>query len=137
MRAIRTQADSKGDAVSAATALVFHNDDTNHRSRTRQEFKDETDTNWILKRFGIQGANRQVQYGHADFDLDLQQAHEAVNAAKIAHHRMPAHLRDKYPTYKSLLNAIESGELTSLEEVAPAPIPKEGSDAGDAAGGTG
>lgn len=124
-RAIRTQVDDKFDAYSDATALVFLKDDPKAKSRTRQEYKQESDTNYILSRFGVDVPQRRVVFGESDDQLDLQKAHEAVVSAKIAHHRMPKHLRDKYPHWKSLLNAVFSGELKSLDEVAPPPKPKE------------
>lgn len=82
-------------------------------STTRQEMKDEADINKMLSRFGV-GAfqQRQATYGMVDFDVDLQTALHAIQEAKKAYSRMPEGLKDRYPTWQSVLNAVEDGSLT-------------------------
>lgn len=114
--AIRSQADNKGDAISAATALEPGED-----VHTRQEFKDETDINNIMKRFGQTGmiATRQMEWGkEIDESIDLQQAIGAINQARAATFNVPPELKTKYPNWQTLLNAAESGEYAAdLQEL--------------------
>lgn len=92
------------------SALVFPVEE----DRARQEFGKDADINVMLKRFGISGfAPRGVaQWGQEiDYDLDLQQALDGVAAAQAAHRKMSAELRERFPTWQSLLNALVSGEF--------------------------
>lgn len=125
-KAVRTQEDDLGDIYSQQTAL----DMSGFPDRARQEFKDEADINILLRRFGVTVPQKQVTYGEANFDLDLQQAHAAVREAKEGFARLPEELRKKYPSWKSIFNAIQSGELKDLKsetvpepEKAPEPAP--------------
>lgn len=106
-KAIRTQADDLGDVVSLETGLT-----TQHLpDRARQEFRDEADINQLLNRYGV-GAPTQIPvYGETDFDLDLQQSYTAIRAAEQAWKRMPLTLRERYPTWQTLLTAVQSGQL--------------------------
>lgn len=109
-RATRTQVDEDQDLYSLETGLDF----AGTTDLARQEFKDEADLNILLKRFGVGGAmQRPLSWGQADYDLDLQRAIGAVEDAKRAHRAMPEELRKIYPTWRDMLNAIESGRLTS------------------------
>lgn len=79
---------------------------------TRQEFKADTDTHQILKKFGLGALTAKPIFGTTiDFDIDLQQAHQAVALAEHAHGQLPQQLRDKFPTWKAMLDAAENGEL--------------------------
>lgn len=69
-------------------------------SRAKQEFKEDSDINTILKRFGITGklpSNvRMPMYG--DFS-DVNSFHQAVNAIAAANESfsaMPAHVRSRF-----------------------------------------
>lgn len=89
------------------------------RDNTRQEFKDETDINVILKKFGLDKfANRQMTYGDYNFDLDLQTSLNAIKAAKRVHKKLSPDLQRKYPTMVDVIEAIENGQLREelLEE---------------------
>lgn len=78
----------------------------------RQEFKREADVNYILSRFGVGGIpQRQVSYGEADFDLDLQGAYIANDAAEKAFYYLSPSLREKYKSVAAMLDAMNSGEL--------------------------
>lgn len=107
-RAIRTQADGKGDLWSRATRIDCSGD----RDVARQEFKDEADINKLLSRYGVGPMpQRQTTYMEVDYSLDLQTALTAVDAAAAAHRDLPQTLRDRYPNWPSLLNALDRGEL--------------------------
>jgi len=87
--------------------------DTGADTPTRQEFKDEADTSIMLQKFGVlPGATSRplVWGGEEDFDMDLQTATEAVRALRHADMRVPPELKDKYPTWRHLLNGVETGE---------------------------
>lgn len=116
--AIRTQVDDLGDAYSDATAITF--DPT--EDKARQEFEQETDANRILARFGVEvPGQRPPFYGEGDYDLDLHSAMIATKEAQLMHGTLPANLREKYPTWQSLLNALSSGEL-KLDLTTNAPV---------------
>lgn len=78
---------------------------------TRQEFAEESNINNILSRY--MGAaipdpgngNREV-----DYNLDLQNAYQAINDAKALDENVPAELRKKYPTWITVLQAVETGQ---------------------------
>lgn len=116
---LRHQADEQQDEYSIGTALDF----TNAKDVTRQEFKDETDINRILGRFGLDTPVRTRPFsGDIDWDLDLQTALGAIQAAREMHARLPQHLKEKYPTYKEVLAAADDGTL-KLDLDTPPPAP--------------
>lgn len=106
--AIRGQADGKQKWWSDFTGMDF----TESPSVTRQEFRDETEINTLLARYGVGQAQRPLTFGEANYDLDLQQALMAIEEAKVAHYRLPDHLKTQYPTWREFLNAVETGQLT-------------------------
>lgn len=121
MKSIRTQTDDLQDKMSAESAITFDPRD----DRTRQEFKEDADINVILKRFGADSFNaRPAQYGIIDFDLDLQQAKHAINDTRLAWNRLPKHLKDRFPNWESLLEAVDAGAITSKDLEPPKPDDK-------------
>lgn len=118
MKAVRTQHDDLQKTYSDATAIDF----THSKDVTRQEFKDDADTSKILARFGISGVTQKpIVFGERDFDMDLQRSIELVKEATDAWHKMPAHAKDKYPTYIDMLRAADQGtlDLTPPKDEAP------------------
>lgn len=105
--AIRTQVDGLDEEYSIETAL----DCSDMPDTTRQEFKDETDVNKILGRYGVNAPMRPVQYGESNFDLDLQTALQAIYTAQDAVRNLPPDLAAKYPTWTSFMEAAYSGKL--------------------------
>lgn len=102
----RTQHDGMGDKYSAMTATDFTGTD----SLARQEFKDEADTNIMLTRFGVI-PQRPIQYGTTvDYQLDLQTALGVLAEVETATFNVPTELQVKYPDWRTLLNAVETGE---------------------------
>lgn len=105
---LRRHGDGLADIASKEAAISF--DPT--LDKTRQEFKDETDINVILKRFGIGAVpGHRPVYGEVDHTLDLQGAFEARDAAIRMHQRLPAELQDQFPTWREVIAAAENGEL--------------------------
>lgn len=122
--AIHTQIDSdeKRRAISTETGI----DCTDDPGITRQEMKNETDVNFILSRFGVNGLNqRPLVYGETDYTLDLQGAYFAIEAAQAAYSALPDEIKKKYRTWPDFLNAIERGEVKDLKPVEAAPISTE------------
>lgn len=121
---LRSQADDLFDIYSLEHSLdcaIEGNVDV-----ARQELKDETDINLMLKKFGVFAPSRSVaQWGiEIDYNMDLQQALEAVTAAKRAWGQMTPELKAAYPTWQSLLNGLDSGEFKlDLNEPPPPPPP--------------
>lgn len=95
------------DTRSAAAVVDF----TNAKDRARQEFKDDADINNVLKRFGVNAPQRQVQYKEIDYNLDLQTAIHARAEAEDAYKQLPENLRSRYKTVDQLLEAIRVGRL--------------------------
>lgn len=108
-RAIRSQADNQGDYWSELTSTI-----NTEESMVRPEFGKEADINYILQSHGVANATRAIKFGEEiDFTLDLQQAMMATDHAARAHKTIPVELQQKYPTYQSWLNAIDSGQYMS------------------------
>lgn len=105
--AIRTQIDDLAEEYSQATAI----DCSNLPDKTRQEFKDETDVNQILARFGVNTPMRQPIYGAVDYDMDLQQSLAAIKTAQQTADNLPKQLRDKYYHWEMLLEGMRSGQF--------------------------
>lgn len=81
--------------------------------RARQEFKDESDINVILRKANAGGFEpRPVQYGVQDFDWDLQGLYESQRIAAEAWQRLPEGLRARYKGWEELLPALERGDVT-------------------------
>lgn len=87
----------------------------------RQEFRAETDINTIMARFGVNAPIR-INTGPpvVDYTIDLQQALHAIHDARRAHRRLTPEMREKYPTWRELLNAIDRGEIM-VDELATRP----------------
>lgn len=94
-------------------------------SMTRQEFKKDADINEILRKFNVGDLSaRQATFGETDFTADLQQALESIRETEAAWHRLPQSLKDKYPTWGYVLEALHNGELNpdlSFKQDTPAP----------------
>lgn len=114
-KAVRRQSDNKQQEYSLLTRL----DTTNLPDMTRQEFKDDADINKLLHRFGANVPQKRVRYGEQDLDVDLQGAYAALADAKEAWREMPIKLREKYPTWTHMLEAIDAGTLNP-EDYRPA-----------------
>lgn len=111
---IRTKTDGRQQEYSRRTATHTPGPDL-----ARQEFRQTTDINFILSRHGAAGlraAQLGAQINEVNYDLDLQQALAAVAAARMAHRKMSKATKEKYPTWQSLLNAVEAGEFTMPKE---------------------
>lgn len=109
---VRAQGDLLNDEASEAAGLTTAADDDEFAAR--QEDKDETDINVMLRRFGVEGvvrSQRPATYGEVDYTIDLQSALHSVQEARTMFDRLPPELKKKYGTWQNVLNAAESGEL--------------------------
>lgn len=98
---------------SLESALPFDPKDPSAKDMTRQEHALEADINYLVDRYTPGAPMRQITYGEADFTMDLQQAFGAIALARHMHSRLPRELLEQYPTWQSLLNAVESGQFRS------------------------
>lgn len=105
-RAVRSQADNLGDIYSHNGALH-----TGEESDVRPELAHDADINTILTKFGIH--NEPVLHTHFDDSIDLQQAMNALKLAQAANLNVPPELAHKYPTWREVLNAAETGEYAT------------------------
>lgn len=116
-KAIRTQVDEKGDLYSRETAWK---DDSDEPSKVRPELAAETDINNIMARAGVNPLQgRQPIWGDNNDRLDLHSAYKAVQDAKEAHAQLPTHLREKYPTWAEIVQAVEAGTIASPDDLLP------------------
>lgn len=111
--AIKTQVMDKDTRLinSLASSKIFDETDPESRSVTRQEFALEADINYLVDRFTPGSPQRPYTYGETDYTMDLQGAFTAIQVARHMHSRLPPDLRKEYPTWQSLLNAVETGEF--------------------------
>lgn len=116
----RTQVDGLQEQYSDLTGIAC----TPEEDRTRQEFKQEADINDLLRRFGIGVPQKQTVFAEVDFQLDLQSAYQAVADVKEGWDRLPPHIKQKYPTWEAISDALTTGKLvnTGGELTEPAPV---------------
>lgn len=103
--AIRTQVDELNEQYSYLTAL----DCSNLPDMTRQEFKDESDVNKVLARYGVNTPMREPTYMSVDYNQDLQQALDAISTAQEAIRQLPDPLRAKYGSWDRLMTGLYDG----------------------------
>lgn len=124
--AIQFQSDdpSEVDARSKASAAVVPSG--SRVDMARQEFRADQDINAMLKKFGVMVPQLPLQFGDVDFSIDLQTALGAIHQAKQAWNKLPADIKADYPSWQSLLNAMERGEvnLRTGEPEAPETVPE-------------
>lgn len=89
----------------------------------RQEFAKETDTNYLMSRYGVEPLRGTPQYGEWDFTTDLQSAFIAVEEAQTAYRKLPPALREKFRSMEDLITAIENGTLVLKDGEPPAETP--------------
>lgn len=77
----------------------------------RQEFKREADVNHILRKHGGIPPGRPPQYGVVDYDVDLLMGLEAVGRTRAAWARIPDEIRQLYPDWGSVADALNAGKL--------------------------
>ena len=95
--------------------------DASKGDTARQEFKEESDINYMLSRFGITQPRGTPTYGEWDDSIDLQMALESVREAREGFNRLPKELRDKFPRMEDILRAVDNGSLVIKDEPAPEP----------------
>lgn len=123
---LRTQLEAMDPVVvekwSDETAIVCDPSE----DRARQEFKEESDVNVILRRFGAGGFEaRPVVYGVQDLDLDLQGVYMAAEAASAGWQRLPEAVRRRYPSWVELMAAVDAGEAVLADsDGVQVPAPK-------------
>lgn len=118
----QTDSDAKRRKISDDTSLSCE-EHPDGESVTRQEEALSTDINRIIARHdALATLTRASVFGEHDFSIDLQQALDATRKAQLMHDRIPQELRERYPTWQSLLTAIHEGRLT-LDMTKPDPEP--------------
>jgi len=91
---------------------ALHFDHT--KDRTRQEGKADADVYTILRKHGVnlpQHHARAGTSGAVDYDYNLQQGLQHVQAAKTAWANIPNDIRKKYPTWQLLETALHEGKV--------------------------
>lgn len=98
----------------------------------RQEFKDECDISYQMRRFGA-GMPFPPRYGVQDDTVDLLGAFEIMDRASEAFRALPPEVQRMYKSVGELWKAFEAGELV----VGEPPKPAAGAAGGSAAAGGG
>lgn len=93
-------------------------DGTENKDMARQEFKDESDINYMLSRFGVAPPRGAPTYGEWDDTIDLQTSIHAVEEAKYAYSKLPESLRNKFNSMEELLTAVQNGSLVIKDDEA-------------------
>lgn len=107
----RHQADMKQDEYSELSGLIF-GDSRESRDVTRQEYRDDVEVNLQLKRYGVHVPIRQGgEFTERDYTLDLQQAIYSTEQAHNTWLHLPREIRQKYPTWKHMLDGMANGHL--------------------------
>lgn len=73
----------------------------------RQEFKQEADVNFLIKKYG-QPVPAAYPTGDTDFDVDLMTAYQAVENARQGYQNLAPHLR-RSVTFDGFLQALATG----------------------------
>lgn len=107
---LRSQGDGLGDIAAQESGL-----DTGPENLARQDFRDDTDINTILRRHGIDGLNPNHRFAPIftdnDDSIDLQQVLDGQRLAQRAWEGLPESLRQLYPSIGAIYDAINRGEL--------------------------
>lgn len=111
------------DDVRAATGISC----TAEEDRARQEFKNECDVNWLLRKYGALPPSQTFPQGEVDFDLSLLDAKMALGDARKAYEAFPRVLREKL-SFEGFLTAVANGSFRM------APLPPKEAPAGSSAG---
>lgn len=92
---LRTEHNYDRDAATKEDAITFKDE-----SRTKQSFKEESDINEIVRRFGLTGqlpeGIRAPEYGDFEGIYDFHSAMNQVAAAREAFEAMPAEIRTRF-----------------------------------------
>lgn len=85
---------------------------TEDENRVRPEYADDLNIDVLMRRYGqMLPVAAQQEHGTYDYDLDLNDFHEAAQQANDAWNRLPASIRDRYHNIPAFLDALERGEV--------------------------
>lgn len=116
--AIRTQCDKSFKTYSKATRL-----DASKGDKTRQEDKSKCDINRIIAALSrgehIEQRPRALT-DVVDYDVDLTTSLHMTEEAHNAYYRLPAHIRQRYPTWLALVTGIGNGDKINIKPPTPA-----------------
>lgn len=105
---MRTQIDGLGDEYSLASGTYFDQDE----DVCRQEFLSDCDVNNVLSRHGLFASSRALEYGEADYDMDLVSAMQAASLTSQAFSRLDPAVTSVYGSWAAVMAAVARGELS-------------------------
>jgi len=79
--------------------------------RARQEFKEEADLEFQIRRFG---AGLPFEANSVDYTMDLTKAYDLVERAQAAWSELPRPVREQYANWREVEAAAVSGQLESF-----------------------
>lgn len=104
---LRHQNDGRFLEYSLKSAISFPEEE----NKTRAEFRADSDINSLMARYGaIPPAQRQAQYGIANFDDDLTTAYAAIDNAREVYNALPPEVKKLYPSWEQLAQEIARGD---------------------------
>lgn len=83
---------------------------TAEEDRTDQRYKNETDINWLLRKYGALPPVQSFPQGEVDYDLNLLDAKMAVADAREAYDAFPRVLREQL-NFPGFLEAVANGSF--------------------------
>lgn len=107
---------------------------TAEEDKARQEFKDEADINWLLRKYGALPPVQSFPQGEVDYDLSLLDAKMAMEEARAAYEAFPRVLREQL-SFQGFLAAVANGSFKIEEKSPAAPAGSSGGAGGDSASG--
>lgn len=78
-------------------------------TRTRQEFKKDTDVNFLVKKYGGNIPMGNVRFGIQEFGVDRLEALQRMESAQARYDALPPEVRAEYPSWDSVMTAIVNG----------------------------
>lgn len=77
--------------------------------RARQEFKKESDANYLIKKYGANLPMGNVRFGVQEFGIERFEALQRLETAQETYDGLPEAVKAVYPNWEALLAAIADG----------------------------
>lgn len=91
---------------------------TAEEDKARQEFKQEADLNFLMRKYGALPPVTQFPQGEVDFDVDLLTARVAVQEARDGYGRLPADFREAV-SFDQFMVSLANGEAFPARPASP------------------
>lgn len=117
-------------------SLVAVVDCSNDEPITRQEFKDDSDINSLLSRYGaLPPSSRPAVFQDIDYTQDLLSSYEALSRAETLFEGLSPQVQQFFGSWANLAQALADGTANELFTKAHPPAPKPDPSTGSAGAG--